>query len=113
MRVNQPEIARRPTDIADMFHDAVTDFPEFLRRAEPGLAGLGMGAPLTRAAGNVLLLRDTLRGRIAEVVHGADLPFTFPRIDKFVDGMATSIKSIDLNASSYQDAKALYYALRK
>jgi filamentous hemagglutinin len=52
-----------------------------------------------------------LRGRIAEVVHGRNLPFTFPVIDRFVDGIATSIKTIDLNASSYQAAKPLYNTL--
>jgi hypothetical protein len=112
LRANDPQLARLPTDVADMFHDAVTDFPEFLRRAEPGLSGLGLSVPMTRAAGNVWLLNDLLRGRIAEIVHGRNLPFTFPKIDKFVSGIATSIKSINLNAPYYQDAKALYYTLR-
>ena len=106
------QLARVPIDLADMAHDAVTDFPEFLRRAEPGLAGLGLSIPMTRAAGNVWLLNDTLRGRIAEMVHGANLPFTFKTIDRFLDGIATSIKSIDLNAPSYQNVQKLYSTLR-
>jgi hypothetical protein len=53
------------------------------------------GVPSTRVAGNVWLLNETLRGRIAEMVHGRTLPFTFRKIDKFVDGLATSIKSIN------------------
>ena len=113
MRAHDPQLARLPIDLADMAHDAVTDFPEFLRRAEPGLAGLGLSAPMTRAAGNVWLLNDLLRGRIAEMVHGRNLPFSYPAIDKFVSGIATSIKSINLNAPYYQDAKALYYTLRR
>jgi hypothetical protein len=112
LRANDPQLARLPTDVADMFHDAVTDFPEFLRRAEPGLIGLGLGVPMTRAAGNVWLLNDLLRGRIAEVVHGRTLPFGFPKIDRFVNGIATSIKSINLNAPYYHNAKALYYTLQ-
>jgi hypothetical protein len=112
LRAHDPQLARLPTDVADMFHDAVTDFPEFLRRAEPGLIGLGLGVPMARAAGNVWLLNDLLRGRIAEVVHGRTLPFGFPKIDRFVNGIATSIKSINLNAPYYRDAKALYYTLR-
>jgi hypothetical protein len=112
LRANEPEIARIPTDIADMFHDAVTDFPEFLRRAEPSLAGLSLSAP-ARVAGNVWLLNDMLRGRIAEVVHGRNLPYAYPVIDKFVKGIATSTKTIDLNARSYQTAKGLYYQLRR
>jgi hypothetical protein len=112
LRANDPQLARLPTDVADMFHDAVTDFPEFLRRAEPGLTGLSLGIPMSRAAGNVWLLNDLLRGRIAEVVHGRTLPFSFPTIDKFVNGIATSIKSVNLNAPYYRDAKALYYTLQ-
>jgi len=112
LRINQPEIARIPTDIADMFHDAVTDFPEFMRRAEPGFAGLGMSVPMTRAARNVWLLNDTLRGRIAEVVHGRNLPYSFPKVDNFANGIVTGIKSINLNAPYYQQAKSLLSKLR-
>ena len=106
------QLARLPIDLADMVHDAATDFPEFLRRAEPGLTGLGLSIPMSRAAGNVWLLNDTLRGRMAEIVHGRNLPFTFKTIDRFLDGIVTSIKSIDLNARSYQNVQKLYSTLR-
>lgn len=42
---------------------------------------------------------------------GANLPRTFKTIDRFVDGTATSIKSIDLNAATYQDGARLTYRL--
>jgi hypothetical protein len=42
---------------------------------------------------------------------GANLPATFPVIDSFVDGVATSIKSIDLDAAIYQDVARLTYRL--
>ena len=35
----------------------------------------------------------------------------FRTIDNFTDGIATSIKSIDLNAATYQDAARLKYRL--
>jgi hypothetical protein len=35
----------------------------------------------------------------------------FRTIDNFTDGVATSIKSIDLNAATYQDAARLTYRL--
>jgi hypothetical protein len=38
---------------------------------------------------------------------GANLPRTFPVIDIWQDGVATSIKSIDLRAATYQDAARL------
>jgi filamentous hemagglutinin len=47
------------------------------------------------------------------MVHGRNLPFTFQTIDKFANGIATSIKSINLNAPSYRQAKALYGKLRE
>ncbi len=42
---------------------------------------------------------------------GANLPATFPVIDSYVDGIVTGIKSIDLNAATYQDAIRLTYRL--
>jgi hypothetical protein len=42
---------------------------------------------------------------------GADLPATFRTIDSFSNGVATSIKSIDLNAATYQDVARLTYRL--
>jgi len=44
---------------------------------------------------------------------GADLPATFRTIDSFVDGVATSIKSIDLNAATYQSAARLTSTLNR
>jgi|HubBroStandDraft_6_1064221.scaffolds.fasta_scaffold132057_3 hypothetical protein len=42
---------------------------------------------------------------------GANLPATFKVIDGFADGVATSIKSIDLSAATYQDAARLSYRI--
>ena len=36
-----------------------------------------------------------------------NLPGNFPTIDRFVGGVATSIKSLDLNAATYQNAATL------
>jgi hypothetical protein len=41
------------------------------------------------------------------------LPPLFRTIDNFTDGIATSIKSIDLNAVTYQDAARLTYRLNQ
>ena len=38
---------------------------------------------------------------------GANLPAGFPVIDKFANGVATSIKSIDLSAGTYQNVGSL------
>ena len=38
---------------------------------------------------------------------GRNLPRNFPAIDRFVNGAATSIKSIDLNAATYESIGSL------
>jgi hypothetical protein len=53
------------------------------------------------------------RGRYFEEQLGRTLHPNFPVIDRFVDGVATSIKSIDLNAPVYQNAARLTYRLNK
>jgi hypothetical protein len=51
------------------------------------------------------------RGNYFSEQLGANLPATFPVIDKWLSGVVTSIKSIDLNAATYQDAARLTYRL--
>ncbi|HTV29237.1 MAG TPA: hypothetical protein VMF32_15755 [Xanthobacteraceae bacterium] len=51
------------------------------------------------------------RGNYFSEQLGADLPATFRTIDSFSNGIATSIKSIDLNAATYRDAARLTYRL--
>jgi hypothetical protein len=53
------------------------------------------------------------RGRYFEERLGRTLHPNFPVIDKIPDGIATSIKSIDLNAATYQDATRLTIRLQK
>jgi hypothetical protein len=52
-------------------------------------------------------------GRYFEERLGRTLHPNFPVIDKIPDGIATSIKSIDLNAATYQDATRLTIRLQK
>jgi hypothetical protein len=51
------------------------------------------------------------RGDYFSEALGANLPRNFPVIDAWGDGVVTSIKSIDLNAATYQDATRLTYRL--
>jgi hypothetical protein len=51
------------------------------------------------------------RGRYFENRLGRNLHPNFPTIDKISDGIATSIKSIDLNAATYQIPNSLRYRL--
>jgi hypothetical protein len=46
-----------------------------------------------------------------QLLRDGSLPALFRTIDNFTDGIATSIKSIDLNAATYQDAARLTYRL--
>jgi hypothetical protein len=47
------------------------------------------------------------------LLRDGSLPPGFRTIDNFTNGIATSIKSIDLNAATYQDATRLTYRLTK
>lgn len=92
-----------------------------------------LGAQITRAAAAVVerlpgLAQDTettaygnlsawskdwsTRGLEIEKQLGGNLPRSFPTIDKFDNGVATSIKSVDLSAPTYQDTGPLASRLR-
>jgi hypothetical protein len=53
------------------------------------------------------------RGDYLHQKMGANLPRTFKTLDDFANGAATSIKSIDLNAATYQDPTRLGYTLNR
>jgi hypothetical protein len=59
------------------------------------------------AGASVWSLGNVPRGFAIESKLGGNLPAGFPTIDKFSNGIATSIKSLDPDASSYQDAGKL------
>jgi hypothetical protein len=63
------------------------------------------------AASQAWKLGWAARGNYFSEQLGANLPAAFPVIDRWVDGVATSIKSIDLTAATYQDATRLTYRL--
>ena len=135
------EINRRYSDIGDALNSAldtvlemgggyqarqkVLDGIEPLSRIDPdadpstdlligaGLLRLGMIPPAAavETASAAWELGWAARGLYFSEQLGADLPATFRTIDSFSNGIATSIKSIDLNAATYQDAARLTYRL--
>ena len=56
---------------------------------------------------SVWKLAPVARGLAIERALGGNLPRSFPVIDRFDRGVATSIKSIDLTAKTYQNSGAL------
>jgi RHS repeat-associated protein len=72
-----------------------------------GIGSLFGGAAARTAASTVWDLGWATRGGVIEQMLGANLPRTFPVIDAFENGVATSIKSIDLRAATYQAPDAL------
>ena len=56
---------------------------------------------------SVWSLGNFVRGNAIEDALGANLPRNFPIVDRLSNGIVTSIKSIDLNAATYQDSAAL------
>jgi hypothetical protein len=71
--------------------------------------GRGAGAAGAGLAENSIwnVLPPTARGGAIEQMLGANLPRTFPVIDRFLNGVATSIKSLDLRAVSHLDPTKL------
>ena len=69
-----------------------------------GLLGKAWGGLFGKS---VWSLNPFERGREIESMLGGNLPGNFPVIDKFVNGVATSIKSVDLSSASYQSASGL------
>jgi hypothetical protein len=68
----------------------------------------GRGAQsLAAAESGAWSLGWAARGQAIEQSLGANLPSSFPAIDRFANGVATSIKSIDLNAATYQNVGSL------
>jgi len=76
---------------------------------DAGLLLLGMIPPgaAVETASAAWELGWAARGLYFSEQLGADLPATFRTIVSFSNGVATSIKSIDLNAATYQDVARL------
>ncbi|MFO3795961.1 MAG: hypothetical protein ACK8QZ_01575, partial [Anaerolineales bacterium] len=67
-----------------------------------------------RTARSVWEMNPLQRGRVIEEMLGRspELSQNFPVIDRFSNGVATSIKSIDLSAASYQNINTLSSVVR-
>jgi hypothetical protein len=79
--------------------------PAFVEmRGTTAFLGIGREAEV---ASDVWKLGWGLRGATISKALGENLLSNFPVIDRFSEGVATSIKSIDLNANTYQDAARL------
>jgi hypothetical protein len=115
--------------------DSIADFAKndpaiigFIRESLPLLAIPGMGpgraasegaavegeagaAAAEAATRNPWKMGWAKRGDYLHEKLGANLPRTFKTLDNFENGTATSIKSIDLNAATYQDGARLTYRL--
>jgi len=80
---------------------------------DAGLLSLGMLPPAAglETASAAWELGWAARGIYFSEQLDANLPAAFPVIDRWLDGIVTSIKSIDLRAATYQDAARLTYRL--
>lgn len=87
---------------AALENDFAADFGllGLIRGAFGGLLG---GAVAQSAGPGLFDLAPIARGNAIERALGANLSKTFPTIDKFINGVATSIKSVDLRAATYQN----------
>jgi len=74
-----------------------------------GLEGI---AYFAKAEESVWGLNSLLRGRRIEAALGENLGWNFPTIDKIVNKVATSIKSMDLTAPSYKEGNKVFNTLK-
>jgi hypothetical protein len=76
---------------------------------QPGRESSAVTRPLPSfvAADSVWSQGWAARGLSIEKKLGGNLPASFPTIDRFENGVATSIKSVDLSASTYQSTSRL------
>lgn len=70
------------------------------------------GAFVSKSASVWEMASYTDRGLAIEEMLGSNLPKNFPVIDKFANGVATSIKSIDLTAETYGKGNNLLNTLK-
>jgi hypothetical protein len=71
------------------------------------------GQSLAEADAAAWKLGWAARGRYLSERLGANLFHTFPVVDRWLGGVATSIKSIDLRAATYQSAERLTFRLNE
>ncbi len=94
--------------------DGVRIGAEFLSMEAAGSWAMrGLGNLFSKGE-SVWKMNPLLRGRQIEQMLGANTSWAsnFPTIDKIVDGVATSIKSMDLTASSYQKGNTVLNTLK-
>jgi RHS repeat-associated protein len=85
----------------------ILDWLKFWRWKKCPTKASGVDSASTVAKSRVWSMGPGPRGLAIESQLGGNLPAGFRVIDRFEDGVATSIKSIDLNATTYQNAQAL------
>jgi hypothetical protein len=110
-----------PSKGADLVTDFATNalFGPAFRFLKPGAeagvaaeeAATAEGTAATEAASKFWNLGWGARGVAIHEAMGGNLPVWFKGIDDFTDGIATSFKTIDLNAATYQDASRLGYRI--
>ncbi len=99
--------ALRISTLAQLGAEAITGVPGIYVSVG---AGAAVGSRVAAGSG-LWKLNPFARGQQIEQALGHNLPSNFPVIDRFENGLATSIKSLDLDAAAYQSSATLNRAL--
>lgn len=99
------------------FNSAEESFNEELMYNAVGFAALKVGGMafsiLQRAGGSIWKISNPLlRGFVYETARGANLVRNYPVIDKFINGIATSFKTLDFKAKTYQNSKNIFNKIK-
>ncbi|WP_239106913.1 RHS repeat-associated core domain-containing protein, partial [Flavobacterium macrobrachii] len=103
----------RHNDPGMMMADGVRIGAEFMA-TDVVLGKVAKGISALSKGESVWSLNSLQRGRMIEELLGANSSWArnFPTIDKIENGVATSIKSMDLTASSYQKGNSVFNTLK-
>lgn len=113
-KVDQPTLPRatavkpKPTPKATEVPSKVTKVP----KTEPATNSAPAAASAATKKSRIWALPIFKRGRHIERLLGANLAKNFPVIDRWKNGIATSIKSLNIGAKSYQNVGILKSKVR-
>lgn len=91
-----------PAEIAQIGRDLLA-----MALAHPPIVDTALAEAAAAESANAWAMGWSARGLYIEQKLGGNLPAGFPVVDRFADGVVTSIKSIDLRAAGYQNASRL------
>ena len=108
------ELVKKGEPLSKEFYSKIADIVVLLGKEMPtGLEFYGEVQKIVYDGVKPWELGSVLRGQLFDILLGNNLGKYYPTYDKFVDGVATSFKSVDVGAKSYQTASGFRAVLER